>query len=155
MQSERRTTCVFFGHADTPTAIRPALKVAILSQLSKDPATEFLVGHQGSFDHMAYSILKEIKPCYPQMSFSVVLAYAPENRASDSANRYENTVLWDGVETTPKRYAIARRNSWLVQQCDMVICYVTRSAVSNSARYVEQASRKGKRIINLAEKNAL
>lgn len=143
------TTCAFFGHADTPDSVRPALRDAILTQLTKDPCTNFLVGHQGRFDGMAYHILKEIMPSYPQMRFSIVLAYTPGKRHPYDNFPYEDTILWDGIESTPKRYAIARRNAWLVQQCDMVICYINRETISNSAKYVAKAQRMGKPVINI------
>lgn len=117
----KNTTCALFGHSDTPPSVRPILERAILQQLTDDPFTYFLVGNQGAFDSMAYQVLKKLKLCHPQMSFSVVLAYMPKLKSNFEAIPSEDTIIWEGIETTPPSKAIPRRNDWMIRQCNMVI----------------------------------
>lgn len=61
-----------------------------------------------------------------------------------------NTLYPGGLEGAPPRFAIARRNAWMLQQADWVIVYVSRS-VGNAASLQARAERSGKAVINLWE----
>jgi hypothetical protein len=55
-----------------------------------------------------------------------------------------DTLLPDGIETAPRRFAISFRNKWMVNKSDFVICYITHS-FGGAAQYVELAKRQGKK----------
>ena len=54
------------------------------------------------------------------------------------------------LEEVPRRYAISRRNEWMVDQADVVVAYVDHGW-GGAAKTLEYAKRKNKRIINIAE----
>ena len=54
----------------------------------------------------------------------------------------------DGVENGPIRFAIDRRNKWLIKNSDYVITCV-RNSTGGAAKYKEIAERKGKVVINI------
>lgn len=108
---------------------------------------EFLVGHQGQFDALVLSVLKELRRECGTMNYSVVLAYLPGDK-SILPTSPEHTLYPEGIEASPKRFAISWRNRWLVNQADVVICYI-RHSTGGAAKYVEMAQKKGKRIINI------
>ncbi len=141
-------TCTFFGHRDTPMSASEKLK-GVLIDLIESGADTFLVGTEGGFDGMVYAALCELKEAYPHISVSRVLAYLP-TKADSLGESTEDTLYPEGLETVPKRFAIARRNEWLVKQADTVVCYIERQ-FGGAAKYTEYARKKGKRIINLAE----
>ncbi len=141
-------TCTFFGHRDTPMAIAEKLK-GVLIDLIESGVDTFLVGTEGGFDGMVYATLCELKGAYPQIKVSRVLAYLP-TKADSLGEDAEDTVYPEGLETVPKRFAIAKRNEWLVKQADTVVCYIERQ-FGGAAKYTEYAGKKGRRIINLAE----
>ena len=58
--------------------IRPRLTAIIEKLITEDGVTEFYVGNQGQFDIRVYSVLKELKAKYPQIRYTVVLAYFPD-----------------------------------------------------------------------------
>ena len=60
------------------------------------------------------------------------------------------TVLPDGIETVPPRFAINYRNKFLLENADFVINYVTH-AWGGAAKYKQMAEKKQKRIIELGE----
>lgn len=66
-----------FGHHDCRDTIRPVIKEHIKKVICRDPECEFLVGYQGRFDQLMASVLKELSREYPDLSYSVVLAYHP------------------------------------------------------------------------------
>ena len=141
-------TCTFFGHRDTPMSASEKLK-GVLIDLIESGADTFLVGTEGGFDGMVYAALCELKGAYPHISVSRVLAYLP-TKADSLGDSTGDSIYPEGLETVPKRFAIARRNEWLVKQADTVVCYIERQ-FGGAAKYTEYARKKGKRIINLAE----
>lgn len=146
--------CCFFGHRNTPNRLRPLLREEILRVLEEDRETRFYVGTQGNFDWMALSVLEELKKSTPSLNFAAVLAYLPKKRPE-----WENpnlpppfdTVYPEGLETVPPKFAISARNRWMATQADVVICYKTYDR-GGAAQFVNLAARKGKKIINLADK---
>ena len=61
-------------------------------------------------------------------------------------NNSEHTILPDGIETVPLRFAISYRNKWMIEQSDYAVTYVTRSW-GGAARFKELAEKKEKVII--------
>lgn len=82
------------------------------------------------------------------------LTYAVAVTGFDAAAKLDShpTVLPEGVEIGPPRFAIDRRNRWMVRQADAVIAYVTRDW-GGAARYSAMARRKGVTLINLGERD--
>lgn len=60
------------------------------------------------------------------------------------------TLLPEGIERVPGRFAISWRNRWLLEHCDVVVCYVTHSW-GGAAKFVQLAKKRGKSVCNLAE----
>lgn len=52
---------------------------------------------------------------------------------------------------TPPRFAIDRRNCWMLDRADIVVVYV-KSPVGGAAKFKAMAESKKKMVINLAEK---
>ena len=141
--------CVFFGHKDADNSISPKLKEVIINLIHVQGVNEFLVGNNGRFDYIVYSALKEIKTEYPDITYSVVLAYLPgEKQEYENYYAEEETFLPDGIEIGPVRFAIDRRNKWMVEQADYVITHVTHSW-GGAAKFKELAEKKGKTVINI------
>ena len=74
----KEKNCCFFGHREVTHNIREKLTAVIEKLITEDSITEFYVGHQGQFDSMVYSVLKELKAKYPQIRYAIVLAYMPD-----------------------------------------------------------------------------
>ena len=142
--------CSFFGHKDTPGEVRPKLEATIRALITEDHVDEFLVGNNGGFDGMVFHMLERLQKEYPDIQYSMVLAYLPgEHSAPDSVD-FTKTIYPEGLESVPKRFAISRRNRWMVEQSDVVVCYVKHSW-GGAAQAMEYAQKKVDRVINLAE----
>jgi uncharacterized phage-like protein YoqJ len=140
--------CTFFGHRDCPEAIRPKLRETLIELIEHDGVDLFYVGNQGAFDAVVRSVLRELTPKYPHISYSVVLAYMPTKR--NEYDDYSDTMLPEGIETVPKRFAISWRNKWMLRQSDYVVTYITHSW-GGAAQFAELAERKGRKVINIAD----
>ena len=139
-------TGTFFGHRHTPPAVYPLLRQTI-AQLAARGVLQFYVGHNGDFDAMALRALREEAVQTPALRYAVVLAYVPGPRREDVGYRPEETLLPEGQELALPRFAIARRNQWMLKQADVVVSYAAGSG--GAARYAELARQKGLWVIDL------
>ena len=140
-------TVTFFGHKDTPKEIEPTLRTTLIDLIENHGATEFYVGNNGNFDTMVRRQLENLSQTYP-ITYNVVLAYLPTKKSE--YDDFTNTLLPEGIESVPKRFAISYRNKWMIQQSDVVVTYVTRT-YGGAAQFKELAERQGKMVIELSE----
>ena len=138
--------CTFFGHRDAPESIRPKLREVLVELIDRQGIKQFYVGNQGYFDGMVRSLLAELEQ--PRgIRYEVVLAYLPQKTAG--LCDVDHTLLLEGIETVPPRYAIEYRNKWMINHSDVVVTYVTRN-FGGAAKFKEMALRKNKTVIELA-----
>ena len=140
-------TVTFFGHKDTPKEIEPTLRSTLIDLIENKNVTVFYVGNNGNFDTMVRRQLENLSQTYP-ITYNIVLAYLPTKKSE--YDDYTNTILPEGIETIPKRFAISYRNKWMVEQSDVVVTYVTHS-FGGAAQFKELAERQGKTVIELIE----
>ena len=62
----------------------------------------------------------------------------------------EDTMLPEGIETVPRRFAISWRNNWMLDRADYVVTYITHSW-GGAAKYANLARKKGKTVIRLGD----
>ncbi len=142
-------TVACFGHSMVPADIIPLVQDTIRNLLVDDPETEFLVGNQGQFDGIVYHVLNSLEKEFPDLQYKVVLAYMPGQKEDWELYPPERTYYPEGLELVHPKYAITRRNRWLGEQCNIVLCYITHSW-GGAAQFVRKAERNKKRIINIA-----
>lgn len=137
-------TCCFFGHRFAPQAVEIPLRKAITRQLTEHPDTQFYVGNHGEFDAMVRRVLRQM-----QARYAVVLAYLPTKKSSGPPeDPREETLYPEGLEFTPRRYAILARNHWMLRQSNVVICYRVHDG-GNTARLARKAENMGKTVVYL------
>lgn len=130
--------CCFFGRRDTPDSVRDIPEQTIIDLIVNKSVDTFYVGNQGGFDFMVRNTLKKLKAEYPHVNYSVVLAYLPVKRDE----------YGDFSESVPRKFAIDRRNKWLVDTSDYVVAYIARSC-GGAAKFYELAEKHKKKVINL------
>ena len=144
--NNKEKTCCFFGHREVTHNIRPKLTAIIERLITEEGVTEFYVGNQGQFDSTVYSVLKELKANYPHFRYTVVLAYIPDEYIKEVYG--EDTLFPDGLESVPKKYAISKRNVWMIHQSGFVVCYVYK-ITGGAAKFREKAKKRKLRIIDV------
>ena len=137
--------CTFFGHRDAPPGIKASLRQVLSDLIERQGVKQFYVGNQGSFDTMARNLLAEFELTYG-IRYEVVLAYMPKR--NDPLYDPEHTVLPEGIESVPPRFAIEYRNKWMIDHSDIVITYVHRS-FGGAAKFKELAEKKNKVVIQI------
>jgi len=126
--------------------IKPVLCNKVESLINTQGAQEFLFGGYGDFDIIAAEIVKKLKGKYPHIISTLVIPYI---------DREYNKELYDGsvyppIESVPKRFAISKRNEWMVQSADYIIAYVKYSW-GGASTTLNFARRKKKEIFNMAD----
>lgn len=129
--------CTFFGHSQCPD-LRSELRDAVM-RLSGDGVDMFYVGDNGRFDAQVRSVLSELG-----LRYGVVLAYLPKGGGAD----FDDTMFPEGLELVHPRYAIDRRNRWMLERSDYVVTYV-HHGWGGAAKFAALAERQGKRMIRL------
>ncbi len=119
---------------------------AILPPLIEQGADKFYLGGYGKFDSLAAEAVRRQKRHYPQIEAILVLAYL--NHTTDAAG-YDRTV-YPPLENVPPRYAIIKRNYWMVEAADAIISYVTHDW-GGAAKTLAHAKKKQKIIISYPE----
>lgn len=137
----------FFGHRDAPPSVEAKLTTILIDLIENKDATIFYVGNNGNFDRMVQSTLKALQLQYPHIHAFVVLAYLPGKYTHNETPL--STIFPEGLESVPKRFAICKRNEWMIVQSDLVVTYVNRT-FGGAAQSTVIAEKRGKTILNLA-----
>ena len=105
-------------------------------------------GGYGNFDYFAAKCVQRMQEQYSNIRNCLVLPYIDQpflERIEIFKNHFDETI-YPLLESVPRKYAIIRRNEWMVDSADIVIAYVTYSW-GGAARTLEYAKRKNKNII--------
>ncbi len=140
-------TVTFFGHSDAPQSIEAKLKILLIRLIEQQGACRFYVGNHGAFDHIVHSTLITLQKTHSHIQCRIVLAYLPNHQTA--ANDMD-TIYPEGLEAVPRRFAISKRNQWMIHHSDLVVTYVQHDW-GNAARYKDIAVRCGKTVIELAD----
>jgi uncharacterized phage-like protein YoqJ len=141
-------TVTFFGHKNSPQSIQENAEAVIRDLIENHGAEIFYVGNQGRFDFYINKILSKISKEYTHIRYYTVLAYMPQkpNEYTD----YEKTVFPESVASSHPKFAISKRNDWMLSKSDTVVAYVNHSS-GGAAKYYEKAIRQKKKVINIAD----
>lgn len=133
----------FCGHAEM-TNREPvrAWLFSVTKALIERGATTFYLGGYGSFDALAAAVLRQQKETFPDIELILVRAYL---QGEMDGFGYDDSV-YPPLEAVPPRFAIAKRNQWMVQKSDVVVAYVTHDW-DGAATTLRYAKGKKKEII--------
>ena len=133
-------TITFCGHSQTNDQDKVSSWLdVILPALIEGGATTFYLGGYGDFDRLAAAAVRRQKSVYSHIESVLVLPYL--NREFDTAD-YDHTT-YPPLENVPSRYAIVKRNQWMVCESDVVISGVIHSW-GGAAKTLDFARSKGK-----------
>lgn len=130
-------TCSFFGHRTVPKEVEPILRSALIDLIEKHDVYSFYIGNHGGFDGMVRRILKDLSQTYP-ITYHVVLAYIPGAKEMCTPYDESETLLPDGIESVPRRFAISyhmgissmHKNSFsaftMLLPSDLAVCIVSK-----------------------------
>lgn len=136
------SVCTFFGHRDYTGIYNCELEKTV-ERLINDYNTDlFICGNTGAFDLNVAIILKKLRTIYPHIKCFIVLS-----KITDQKYDLE-TLLPDGIENVPPRFAIDYRNKWMIEKSDYVVACVNRS-FGGASKFTELATKKNRKVFNI------
>ncbi len=138
-------SCTFIGHKDCFDDIIHNLQISIDNLIIHNDVDTFYVWTNGNFDRLVYNLLIKLSIRY-KIKIFVVLAYLGKSENYHYDPRF--TLFPDILEKTPLKYAILKRNEYMLDKSQFLICYVN-NTFSNSYSFVKKALCKKITIINL------
>lgn len=137
-------SCFFIGHREADERLLPRLELVLDRLITEENVRYFYVGGYGGFDRLAAAAVRRMKQKYPDIALMLVIPYHPAERPTEAPSGFDGTYHPDGLENTPRRFAIVRTNRIMVDTCDWLVCYV-RHGASNSRKLLEYVQRRGAR----------
>ena len=145
----------FCGHSNClfSDEEKEELKQLLIKEIRKNPTCKFYLGGYGDFDSLCLRTLRELKTDFPDIELLFITPYLDKNYSKlELAKYYYDDVIFPPIENVPRRFAILKRNEWMVDSADLVIAYVKYSW-GGATKTLKYAERKKKKIINLAIEN--
>lgn len=143
--------CTFFGHRDTLDDVAILLDTVLTDLIENKNVDVFYVGNQGNFDKIVKRQLDKMKKTHPHIRCFIVLAYLPTKKNCTYMDCNDFTIYPQGLEMVPPKYAISKRNEWMINKSDYVVTYVKKS-FGGAFQFKKLALAKGKNVIEISEK---
>lgn len=148
--------CTFAGHSKIygDDTIKERLKKEIKNLIENCGVNTFYNGGKGQFDLLCAECANELKNDYPFIKSYLILAYMPGKKNQFDADFYKNfdDTLYPEIEKVPPKFAIIKRNEWMVDKSDFLISYVEHNW-GGAYRTLEYAAKRHRiRIIGILTK---
>lgn len=135
----------FVGHSSYVEKESDKQKIMeILERNVGDTDCDFFLGGYGNFDKFSLNCCIEYRKKHKKSKLIYVIPYL--DRKYDLTN-FDGSV-YPPIENVPKRFAISRRNKWVVEQADIIIAFVR--YLGGAKTTLDYAIKKSKLIYNLA-----
>lgn len=139
-----------FGDRDVKALVTEQIERII----SKDESAVCFLGGYGQFDQICAYACKELKKNHPKVQTVLVTPYitlSEMEKIKEMINEgMYDEVIYPPIENTPKRFAISKRNEWMIKSADIVIAYV-KTSHGGAYKSLQIAKRQKKRIINICD----
>lgn len=140
----------FCGHREfTPDAEKEKTIIDILLKYAEtEQEVVCYTGGYGAFDWFAASCIRKAQAIVQNIRNYLIIPYITTSYLDRIKIHIEefDEIIYPPLESVPKRFAIIRRNKWMVDNSDLLIAYVKYSW-GGAARTLEYAKRRRMEII--------
>lgn len=145
------TICSFFGHSDAHLSDNQLaeLELHLIDLISSHGVTHFYCGFYGLFDSLCAILVRSLKTAYPHIKLCAITPYILPSYAENNAH-FKNTcdeLIYPEIEHVPYKFAISKRNDWMVNVSNYIVAYVDRGWGGASKCY-QKAVKLGKPCTN-------
>ena len=144
--------CCGFGHRTVLANIEDSLLSTVLKAVEED-CEIFYTGAMGDFDAQFSASVRRVKASFPHIKLICVKPYFSNDINTNKeyyAELYDDIIIPPEIIGIHYKAAIKARNRWMVDNSDLIICYIIRN-YGGAADAVKYARHKEKRIINPAD----
>lgn len=146
----------FFGHSDFYADINENLIVEIVEKISRGQEVDFYLGGYGKFDDFAYRCAVSYKRKHPNKTkviFVTPYIYDGYGKLEENKDKYDE-IIYPELEKVPRKFAIAKRNEWIIEKAQIIFAYVIRN-YGGASKSLAYAKKRGKTIIDISSKENL
>lgn len=141
---------VFESNAVLETLIAKLEKLFIEDNSLLKVRPVFYCGGYGQFSQIAseaIDILRKRHPKFKSEKLFVTPYIVPSyQKTLDYMKAFYDGIIYPPLEKVPLRYAISRRNQWMIDKCDLLIAYM-KDTCGNTRKCVNYAYRKKKFVL--------
>ena len=144
----------FIGHGQLSgeAELYQKLREVLDRFLPREESVLFFCGGYGDFDRLCASVCREVKSHYSQGEMVFISPYGTESFLKKAKELIDlglyDSMIYPPIENCPPRYAILKRNEWIVDHSDLIISYVTHD-FGGAYKALEYAKKKKKNILDL------
>ena len=149
-------TIAFVGHSHIyfRGKIEEVVKEQIIRNVTDFGNVVCYLGGFGDFDDICACVCRNLKQEYDNVERIYVAPYMSIAQQKKIKKMQEcglcDTSIYPPIEGVPPRYAIVRKNEWIVKEEDLIIAYVEQSW-GGAYRALQIAKREKKRIVNICD----
>ena len=130
------------------------IQKTIFENINPKEETFFYCGGYGEFDSLCAKACRLVTGRIPNIQIVFVTPYMTEQQQK-KVMQFIRSGLYDSViypplEMTPPRFAIRKRNEWMINEADLIIAYV-KQTYGGAFTAMDYARRKKKHVINIAD----
>lgn len=144
----------FAGHSTVFSCeqVKEAVKEQIKNNISSNEKTVFYLGGYGEFDSICACACRELKKEYSCMEVVYITPYISLSEQKKIKQMQDeglcDTSLYPPLENVPPKFAILKRNEWMIEKADFVISYIEHN-YGGAYNTFKTAVRKNKKMINI------
>lgn len=142
----------FIGHRTlyNQRQIEIKLEEIIVKLIEEKEYVEFYIGRNGDFDILAASTIKRMQKEYGNHNSCLIGVFPYPMKDDEYYEKYYDEIIFPISYKTHFKRAILERNKWIVENSELLICYVETSS-GGAYTCMEYAKKKKKTIKNLAD----
>lgn len=140
----------FIGHSSVRNCNQLSEKIrkAIVDNTKTDDEIIFYCGGYGDFDNLCAKVCNIIKEERPNSETIFVSPYISKTHQAIANPHLYDLTLYPPLETVPLKFAISKRNEWMIDRADLVIAYIDHT-FGGAYKSFCYARRKKKIVINI------
>ena len=146
----------FAGHSLIPhrESVRKIVKEQIRKTIFGKEHILCYLGGYGDFDEICASACRDLKKEVTGIELIYISPYlnlSEQSKIKESQRlRLYDDCIYPPIENVPPKFAIAKRNEWMMTNADFIIAYVKYNR-GGAYKSLQVAKRKKKRILNICD----
>ena len=148
----------FCGHSNYSSSLEDEERLLkLLKIVACGEQVDFYLGGYGGFDRFALKCATKYKQLYKNTKLVFITPYLDKwlNERKDILIKTYDEIIYPEIEHVPQKFAIIKRNEWMIINCELVICYIKTLTASRAGKFFILAKKLNKKIINLARNTTL
>ena len=146
----------FAGHSFVSfgNTVKEMVKTQIRNNVTSIEPIFCYLGGYGDFDNICACACRELKYEFPSIEVIYITPYLnlseqEKIKQMQSRGLYDSSI-YPPIENTPPKFAISKRNEWMMAVADLVIVYVNHN-YGGAYKSFQAAKRSKKKIINICD----